>query len=299
MTTQTEYPVVPQEQQLPGHRYTPEGVEVPAPSERDVLYEVRDNVAWITLNRPMILNAADWSLTHHLGVALERAENDPEALVVVLKGAGRAFCAGGDLQSAQYYPKPDDMPGPSMPDNGMRIWNMPKPVIAAVRGHAVGLGFQIAGMCDLTIAAEDATIGELQLRNGLVPPMLITPFNTGPKEAKWILLTGQTMTAQEALRMGIVNQVVPNADLELTVEALAKRMAALPTSAMTTMKKIINRVYEVAGFAEGFDYQSDPVISELTVSQQRAADAVAASRAAKIEAQGWDAFKAERDAHYL
>ena len=99
MTTQTEYPVVPQEQQLPGRRYTPEGIEVPAPSERDVLYEVRDGVAWITLNRPMILNAVDWSLTHHLGVALERAEKDPEALVVVLKGAGRAFCAGGDVRT--------------------------------------------------------------------------------------------------------------------------------------------------------------------------------------------------------
>ena len=298
MTTQTEYPVVPQEQQLPGRRYTPEGIEVPAPSERDVLYEVRDGVAWITLNRPMILNAVDWSLTHHLGVALERAENDPEALVVVLKGAGRAFCAGGDLQSALFYPKPDDMPAPSMPDNGMRIWRMPKPVIAAVRGHAVGLGFQIAGLCDLTIAAEDATIGELQIRNGLIPPMLITPFNTGLKEAKWILMTGSTMTAHEAQRVGIVNQVVPTDELDATVEALAKRMAALPTSAMIAMKKIINRVYEIAGFIEGMDYQSDPAVSEHTASQQRAADTVAEKRMAMLEAQGWDAFKAQRDANF-
>lgn len=298
MTTQTEPPIVPKEQQLPGRRYTPEGIEVPAPSERDVLYEVRDGVAWITLNRPMILNAADWSLTHHLGRALERAEEDPEVLVLVLRGAGRAFCAGGDLQSAQYYPKPDDMPAPSMPDNGMRIWRMSKPVIAAVRGHAVGMGFQIAGMCDLTIAAEDAVIGELQIRNGLIPPMLITPFLTGLKEAKWILLTGSTMTAQEAQRMGVVNQVVPVEDLDATVEALATRMAALPSSSMTVMKKLVNRVYEIAGLMEGFDYQSDPAISDLTASSRRAADSVAEKRLEMLKDQGWDAFKAQRDARY-
>jgi len=304
MSTQTgpgeeaQHPVVSQEQQRPGRRYTPEGIEVPAPSERDVLYEVRDGVAWITLNRPMILNAADWSLTYHLGRSLERAEVDAEVRVVVLRGAGRAFCAGADLQSAQYYPKPDDMPPPSMPENGMRIWRMSKPVIAAVRGHAVGMGFQIAGMCDLTIASEDAVIGELQIRNGLTPPMLITPFLTGLKEAKWILLTGSTMTAPEALRMGIVNQVVPGEELDAAVEALARRMAALPSSSMTMMKKIINRVYEIAGFMEGFDYHSDPAIRDLAAVAQREADAAAAQRRAMMQAQGWEAFKAERDAHY-
>ncbi len=294
----TEHPIVPEEQQLPGRRYTPAGIEVPAPSERDVLYEVRDGVAWITLNRPMILNAADWSLILHLGRALDRAEADADVRVVVLGGAGRAFCAGADLQSAQFYPKPDDLPDQSMPDNGMRIWRMSKPVIASVRGHAVGMGFQIAGMCDLTIAAEEAVVGELQIRNGLLPPMLITPFLTGLKEAKWVLLTGATMTAAEAQRIGIVNQVVPAADLDATVEALAVKMAALPAVPMVGMKKIINRVYEIAGMMEGFDYFGDPALTDLTASMQRASEEARAQRAALIEEQGWDAFRAQRDANF-
>src|SRR3546814_2398132 len=98
------------DQQDPNKRYTPEGYEVPAPSADDVLYEVREQVAWITLNRPLILNAVDWSLTHHLGLALERAEGDEDVRVVVLRGAGRSFCAGGDLQSAKFYPRPDEIP---------------------------------------------------------------------------------------------------------------------------------------------------------------------------------------------
>lgn len=297
-TGQAEHPVVPKEQQLPGRRYTPEGIEVPAPSERDVLYEVRDGVAWITLNRPMILNAADWSLAHHLFRALERAEGDPEVRVLVVGGAGRAFCAGADLQSVQYYPKPDDLQTATMPECGMRIWAMSKPVIASVRGPAVGMGFQIAGMCDITVAAEEAVIGELQIRNGLTPPMLITPFLVGLKEAKWILLAGGTMTAQEAQRVGIVNQVVPAVELDAAVEALAKRMAALPPSTMTVMKKIISRVHEIAGFMEGFDYHSDPAIRDLAAVAQREADAAAAQRRAMMQTQGWEAFKAERDAHY-
>lgn len=291
----TQYPIVPEDQRIAGRRYTPEGVEVPAPSENDVLYEVRDQVAWITLNRPMILNAIDWSLIFHLGRALDRAEAAEDVRVVVVRGAGRAFCAGADLQSAQYYPKPDDLDAPSMPDNGMRIWRMSKPVIAAVRGHAVGMGFQLAGMCDLTIAAEDATIGELQIRNGLTPPMLITPYLVGLKDAKWVLLTGSTMTAAEAQRLGFVNQVVPAADLDATVEALATRMASLPATPMAAMKRIINRVYEIAGLMEGFDYRSDPALSDLSAAIQRAADEATERRAAVLREQGWEAFRAQRD----
>lgn len=292
----TEPVVVPQDQQDSARRYTPEGYEVPAPSEDDVLYEIRDQVAWITLNRPLILNAVDWSLTHHLGRCLERAEMDEDVRVVVLRGAGRAFCAGGDLQSARFYPKPDDLPQPSMMDNVLRIWRMPKPVIAAVRGHALGQGIEIAGMCDLTIAADDAQFGEIQIRHGFGPPMLVTPFLTGLKNAKFVMLSGEVFPAEEAFRIGLVNQIVPAADLDAAAEAQAKKLASLPPTAVALNKLVVNRVYELAGFEAALDYRDDPVIRALNESSRD--DKVSAARLATLRDQGWGAFKQQRDAAF-
>lgn len=287
---------VPQDQQDPTRRYTPEGFEVPAPSEDDVLYEARDGIAWVTLNRPLILNAVDWSLTLHLGRCLERAEQDEDIRVVVLRGAGRSFCAGGDLQSARFYPKPDDLPQPSMMDNVQRIWRMPKPVIAAVRGHALGQGIEIAGMCDLTIAADDAQFGEIQIRHGFGPPMLVTPFLTGLKNAKFIMLSGEVFPAEEAHRLGLVNQVVPAADLDSAVEAQAKKLASLPPTAVALNKLVVNRVYELAGFEAAMNYRDDPVIQALNESSRD--DKVSAERLNTLREQGWEAFKQQRDAAF-
>ena len=287
---------VPQDQQDPKRRYTPEGFEVPAPSEDDVLYEARDGIAWITLNRPLILNAVDWSLTLHLGRCLERAEHDEDIRVVLLRGAGRSFCAGGDLQSARFYPKPDDVPQPSMMDNVQRIWRMPKPVIAAVRGHALGQGIEIAGMCDLTIAADDAQFGEIQIRHGFGPPMLVTPFLTGLKNAKFIMLSGEVFPAEEAHRLGLVNQVVPAADLDTAVEAQAKKLASLPPTAVALNKLVVNRVYELAGFEAAMNYRDDPVIQALNESSRD--DKVSAERLNTLREQGWEAFKQKRDAAF-
>src|SRR6185503_17312066 len=108
------------------------------------LYEAHDGIAWITLNRPLVLNAVDWSLTLHFNHAVERAEHDDDVRAVIIRGAGRAFCAGGDLQSS---PRPEGLDSPGMPAIMKRVWAMPKPAIAAVRGHAVGQGFEIAAMC--------------------------------------------------------------------------------------------------------------------------------------------------------
>ena len=296
-TTPEAKPIaVPQDQQDPTRRYTPEGFEVPAPSEDDVRYEARDGIAWITLNRPLILNAVDWSLTLNLGRCLERAGQDEDIRVVVLRGAGRSFCAGGDLQSAKFYPKPDDIPQPSMMDNVQRIWRMPKPVIAAVRGHALGQGIEIAGMCDLTIAGDDAQFGEIQIRHGFGPPMLVTPFLTGLKNAKFIMLSGEVFPAEEAHRLGLVNQVVPAAELDAAVEAQAKKLASLPPTAVALNKLVVNRVYELAGFEAAMNYRDDPVIQALNESSRD--DKVSAERLNTLREQGWEAFKQQRDAAF-
>ncbi|HXU24564.1 MAG TPA: enoyl-CoA hydratase/isomerase family protein, partial [Tepidiformaceae bacterium] len=120
-------------------------VEIPPPSLDDVLYERRDASAVITLNRPVVLNAINWSILRRLFWALEKAETDDDVKAIILTGAGRAFSAGGDIQST---PPPDKDPTPGGSQITMKIWSMPKPVIAAVRGYAVGQGNELAGICD-------------------------------------------------------------------------------------------------------------------------------------------------------
>ena len=145
---------------------TADGIEIPPPGPEDVLYSAGDGFCRITLNRPTVLNAMGKNLYRLLHAALERAEADADVKAVIITGAGRAFTAGGDLHAALY---PDDAPAPNGMEIQMKVWTLPKPVIAAVRGYALGVGCELAGVCDLTIAAEDARFGEIQIRNGATP----------------------------------------------------------------------------------------------------------------------------------
>ena len=274
-----------------GWQKTPDGIPIPPPSPEDVLYEAREGVAWITLNRPRVLNAVNKNLTRLLAAALDRAATGEDVRAVVLIGAGRAFSAGGDMWSSLY---PDEEPAPEAAEVQGRIWSMPKPVIAAVRGHALGQGCQFVNVCDFTVASETARIGEIQIRQGFFPPTLISPYLMSMKHAKEFMLLGDAFTAEDAYRIGIVNRVVPDAELEAAAEAMAKKLAALPATTVRLNKRLINRVYELAGFHEGFDWRSDEAIRELS----EAKDAVAEERIRIREEQGWAAFKRERDKGY-
>ena len=270
---------------------TPDGIPIPPPSPDDVLYESLDGFGRITLNRPIVLNALNKSMQRGLAAALDRAEADEQAKAIILTGAGRAFCAGGDMWSSLY---PDDDPAPGGPEIHLRIWSFPKPVIAAVRGHAVGQGCELAGVCDFTIASETARIGEIQIRQGSGPPTLITPFLVGQKQAKEILLLGEALDAQDALRVGLVNRVVPDDELDAAAEAMARKLAALPQNAVRLNKALINRVYELMGFRDAIAYREDDAMRELA----EARDAVADERVRKRETEGWAAFKSEKDKGY-
>jgi enoyl-CoA hydratase/carnithine racemase len=175
----------------------------------------------------------------------------------------------------------------------MRIWMSPKPVIAAVRGHAVGQGCEWAGVCDMTIAAEDAKIGEIQIRHGFGPPILITPFIANLKNAKELLMLGSVVGADEALRMGLVNRVVPGGDLFEEAAKVAKQFAALPPHGVRLNKFLVNRVYELQAFREALDYRDDPVIQAL--SSDASGDAVGTERLKVLREQGWGAFLKGRD----
>lgn len=270
---------------------TPQQIEIPPPSPDDVLYEKRDGYAVITLNRPVVLNALNWSIQRRLWWALDQAEADDDVKAIVLTGAGRAFCSGGDLQST---PPPDNDPTPGGMQINMRIWNMPKPVVAAVRGYAVGQGFELAGTCDMTIASDDAVFGELQIRHGFGPPILITPFITGLKQAKETLLLGERISAQDALRMGFINRVVPGDELMATAEEMAKKLASLPQRTVRQNKLLVNRVYELAGFQQALDYRADKDLAERLGTEAAEPD----PHLKVLREQGWEAFRQSRDANY-
>jgi enoyl-CoA hydratase/carnithine racemase len=189
---------------------------------------------------------------------------------------------------------PDDTPAPSGTDVQRHILELPKPVIAAVRGHAVGQGCELAGVCDLTIASDTARFGEIQIRHGFPPPTLITPYLVSMKQAKELLMLGEQYDAQSALRLGMANAIVPDDQLEDEAMAMARKLARLPQNVVRLNKALVNRRFELAGLREGLAWRDDPDLASLS----RARDATADERHKLRQTAGWDAFKRERDRGY-
>jgi enoyl-CoA hydratase/carnithine racemase len=209
-----------------------------------VLYEVTDGAAWITINRPEARNALNAAVRDGLKGCFERAEADAEVAVVVLTGAGdRAFCAGGDLkemaQTSLTVPPPDYVPQPG------RTLPMTKPVIAAVNGGAFGGGFLLAQSADLVVAADTAkfAISEAKVGRG-APWAAPLPWLVPPRIALEILLTGEAMSAARAYEVGLVNRVVPAADLVSATRALVATIVANAPLSVRAGKAMVYAVAE-------------------------------------------------------
>ena len=222
------------------------GAAVPGAPDEPVLYRCDNGVAEVTLNRPRALNAINGAVHYGLLRALEQAAADDAVRSVVIRGSGRAFSAGGDLKAVAAG---EDVGHPKR--LGQAIWDLPKPVIAAVHGYCLGQAFEVAAVCDLTIAAASAVFGEVEINHGWGPPLPITPFALGLKQAKEVLLLGDMITAEVALRMGIVNRVVADEDLDAEVAKITARIAGLKPEAVAGNKRLVNSRYEAAGFAPG------------------------------------------------
>jgi len=190
-----------------------------------VRYEVGDAVAWMTINRPDAHNALNRRVRDGLFEGFERFDADGDASVLVLTGAGdNAFCAGGDLNemadSRLGVPPPDFLP------NLGRNVELTKPTIAAVNGIAYAGGFLLAQMCDLCVAAEHARFGVTEAKVGRGAPWAVPlPWMIPPRVAMELLLTGEPISARRAHDVGLVNAVVPSAELSATAQALARRIA--------------------------------------------------------------------------
>jgi enoyl-CoA hydratase len=212
-------------------------------SDGAVLYRADGSVAHIILNRPEVLNAINAPVYNGLLEALERAGSDEAIRSAVIRGSGRAFCAGGDLKATAAGEQEGH---PSV--LGRAIWNLAKPVIAAVHGYCLGQACEVAAVCDLTVAARSATFGEVEINHGWGPPLPVTPFVLGLKRAKEILLLGEMFDAELAVQIGLVNRVVDDAGLDAEVARIAGRIAGLRPEAVAANKKLVNGRYENAGF---------------------------------------------------
>jgi enoyl-CoA hydratase/carnithine racemase len=219
-----------------------------------VTYAVDGNVGIVTLNRPEKLNAISGELKRTLVERFHEADADPATSVVVLRAEGRSFCTGYDIspnpaRAARRYNAlawhaslTDDVALEMTP------WDMKKPVIASVQGHCLGGGCELAMLCDLTIAADDAVFGEPEIRFSNVGPALVMPFVIGLKRARELLYLGDTIDAPTALQYGLVNRVVPRADLERATMRFARRLALISPEALAGTKLAINRGADAAGF---------------------------------------------------
>jgi enoyl-CoA hydratase len=224
-----------------------------------VRYELDGAVATLTLDRPQRLNAIVPALVEDLEAALDRAEADDAVRVVRLRGAGRAFCAGYDIEwgaeamEAEPGPVWDPMADYRMMSRFvrayMRLWRSPKPVIAQVHGHCVGGGTDFALCSDLIVCADDCRIGYPPARVWGSPTTAMWLYRVGLERSKRLLLTGDALDGRTAVEWGLASEAHPEVELEERGLALAKRVALLPSSQLQMMKLLVNQAIEQMGLA--------------------------------------------------
>jgi 2-(1,2-epoxy-1,2-dihydrophenyl)acetyl-CoA isomerase len=212
-----------------------------------LLFDVRDNVARITLNRPNAANAVNLELAREMYDATLRAAENPDVRAVLLAGSGRIFCAGGDLKAFASHP-PGELPTYLkqvtfyLHKALSQLMRMEAPLVGAISGNAGGAGMSLACACDLVLAGESARMVLAYTRAGLVPDGSSTyflPRIVGLRRAMEIALTNPVLSAQRAHELGIVTRVVPDAELMAQAEALAKELAAGPTRAFGAVKRLL------------------------------------------------------------
>ncbi|MGO8904533.1 MAG: crotonase/enoyl-CoA hydratase family protein [Solirubrobacteraceae bacterium] len=234
-------------------------------SLQTLLYDTADQVATITLNRPERLNTIVPPMPEELETVVHRAIADPEVKVIVLRGAGRSFCAGFDFgegfhhwdeaitTDGEWDPGKDFTAATSQSLGAvpkfMSLWRSPKPVIAQVHGWCVGGGSDMALCADLIIASEDARIGTSYSRMWGCYLTGMWLYRLGLTRAKEYALTGRPLSGVEAVEAGLINAAVPFERLEAEVRERALQLATLPPSQLTAMKLIVNQAYENMGLA--------------------------------------------------
>ena len=228
-----------------------------------------DPVITLTLNRPEKLNAMNVELSDALEAEIAKANDDGETRAIILTGAGRAFSTGFDLNGEDFEMDVDGW----LEDIGANcrrlrnIWESRVPVIAAVNGFALAGGLELVMACDLAIAAQSASFGEPEVRHVSGPPSLMMPWTIPMRHARWLMYSGDTIDAEEAARIHLVNRVVPDDQLNAEAQRMARKLARIPYPAVQTAKAALNHQQETAGFVESWAFNRQ-VVAELHASPQ-------------------------------
>jgi enoyl-CoA hydratase len=230
-----------------------------------VNYEVDESVGIITMNRVEKLNAISRDFKAELAAAFKKADEDRATSVVLLRANGRSFCVGYDIgggeeeetfrhDAIRWHDRLRDSIGFELAP-----WDMRKPVVAQVQGHALGGGCELAMMCDITIAADDALFGEPEIRFSNTGPAIVMPWFIGLKKARELLYLGDMIDAKAALDLGMINKIVPAAELSAAGLKFAKRLSLISPEALYLTKLSINRGAEAAGFRNAVNVGVDVV----------------------------------------
>jgi len=250
--------------------------------EQHVMVHVHDGVGLIQLNRPEKMNAIGALTRRQLGEAIKQAERDDAVRVVVLTGSGRAFCSGADVTemvAGAGMRTPEDV-GNVLRNEYMpmltRLRTMPKPVIAAMNGPALGIGASYALACDIRIATPEAYLMEAFVNIGLAPDggvSWLLPRLAGTGVAYEMFFTGRPLSAADAHRLGVINRIVPAEKLEAEVRELAAQLAAQPRQAMAAAKRAVNHALE-SSYEEALEFES--YLQEAQAGSQEFVDGVQA-----------------------
>jgi enoyl-CoA hydratase len=258
----------------------------------------RGAVARLTLSRPERANALNAAMLGEINAALDRLEGDDGVRALIVTGAGAAFSSGFDLkEQMERRPQGMDVWRDILRkdfDTIMRFWHFPRPTIAAVRGPCLAGACELALACDITVAAEDAFFGEPELKFGAGIVAMLLPWVVGPKIAKEIIYTGEDrISAARAREIGMVNRVVPAAELEATAFAIAEHIAAVDPNLMKETKRAINRAYEAQNMLEALE---EALAIDLAVEGAGSPDKLRFMEIARRE--GLKAALAWRDARF-
>jgi enoyl-CoA hydratase/carnithine racemase len=237
-----------------------------------IAFETSDDIAWVTLNRPHVLNAFNVQMRDDLTEVLTAIRDDDEIRALVLRGAGRAFCAGADLTEFGTAPSPTAARRIRFARD---VWgllgDLEVPSVAALHGFVFGSGLEMALFCDLRIAAAETEFAMPEVQRGLIPAAGGTqtlPRVGGLGVALDLMLTGRRIDAHEALRLGIVSEVVPGATLADRTQELARELASLPTSAARAVRRAVREGMDLS-LEEGLRLEARLAASLRTNSQRR------------------------------
>ena len=215
---------------------------------KHIIYEKKEGVAWVTINRPEVLNALNRATWRELAQAMDLADKDEEVRVVVITGAGRAFCAGDDINDLATIKDAFDAKAyfKEISKAIRKVEEFRKPIIAAVNGLAYGGGCEITMVCDVAIASENTRFAQPEGKIGAWPPLAAVrlPSIVGKQKALEIMLTGEPIDAKEAERIGLVNRVVPPEQLRDAVTEMAKKIIRVAPLSAELIKTTVNKKIE-------------------------------------------------------